>query len=146
MNDMQTASDLTFLALCVWREARGEPRTGKLAVAFSVMNRVRRPAWWGHTVLEVVFKKWQYSSLTDPKDVQLTKWPTSYDQSWIECLDVAKAAMFNTEMNPVPGADSYYDLSIPPPRWADPAKFVAQLGRIRFYNLDNDVEKENGPV
>jgi N-acetylmuramoyl-L-alanine amidase len=138
--DPRAASDLTFLALTVWREARAEVREGKLAVACSVLNRVERPTWWGHTLLEVVTKKWQYSSMTDPNDPQRTKWPTSYDRAWLECLEVAAAALGRYEPNPAPGADSYFAVSIPAPKWATPATFVRQIGAHRFYNLDRDVE------
>jgi N-acetylmuramoyl-L-alanine amidase len=139
--DPRAASDLTFLALVVWREARAEPRAGKVAVGYSILNRVERPAWWGRTLLEVVTKKWQYSSMTDPGDVQLTKWPTSYDATWLECLAAASEVLARIAPNPAPGADSYYAVSIAAPKWATADTLVAQVGNHRFHNLDRDVEK-----
>ena len=138
----QEAAEKVFLALVVWREARGESYEGKAAVASSIMNRVTRPSWWGHDVLSVVFKKWQYSSMTDPKDKQLAIWPQKFALDWIECLQVASNAVDGILKNPVPGADGYYDISIPPPKWATPETFVKQIGKLRFYNLDHDIEKE----
>ena len=139
--DPRAASDLTFLALVLWREARAEPHDGKAAVAYSILNRVERPSWWGRTLLEVVTKKWQYSSMTDPHDVQLTRWPTSYDPVWLECLEVATGVLSRILPNPAPGADSYYAVTMPAaPNWATPATFVAQVGHHRFHNLDHDVE------
>lgn len=137
----RAASDLTFLALVVWREARAEPYLGKLAVAYSILNRVARPSWWGRTLLEVVTKKWQYSSMTDPNDRQLTTWPTSYDSVWTECLTAAQHALEASEPNPAIGADSYYAVSIKAPNWATAETFVVQIGAHRFYNLDRDVEQ-----
>jgi spore germination cell wall hydrolase CwlJ-like protein len=142
MNELRLASDIVMLGLVDWREARGESFTCKVAVAHSIMNRVHRPSWWGKTLLEVLFKKWQYSSVTDPKDPQLVKWPTQYDEAWLECLEASKGVLLNHLENPAPGADSYYDISIDPPKWADPAKFVVQIDRIRFYNLDSDYQEE----
>lgn len=137
--DLQKASEVVFLALAVWREARGEPLEARQAVAEAIMNRVKRPSWWGKDVMSVVFKKWQFSSLTDPNDPQLTTWPYSA-AAWRECLQIAEMAV-DDELPPyAPGADSYYDISIPPPKWATPETFVVQLGRIRFHNLDGDVE------
>ena len=134
----------------LWREARGESYEGKAAVASSIMNRVARPSWWGHDLLSVIFKKWQYSSMTDPKDKQLTTWPQKYAVDWIECLQAASNAVdgiagalvaaTRASENPVPGADGYYDISIPPPKWATPETFVKQIGKLRFYNLDRDFE------
>lgn len=130
-----------FLALCIWREARGESIECQCAVAFSIMNRVDRPSWWGNDVMSVIFKKWQYSSMTAPKDIQLTTWPSMEDSVWPQCYDVAQGVLLKTKVNPVPGADSYFDISIPNPKWATDDKFVKQIGRIKFYNLDMDIEK-----
>ncbi len=137
--DLKASVDVTFLALVLWREARGEPHDCKIAVASSIMNRVMRPSWWGRTLLEVVTKKWQYSSMTDPKDAQLTTWPR-YDATFIECMEVARDVLMGRVASLTPGADSYYDVSIAAPHWATPGTFVGQVGRIRFYNLDRDVE------
>lgn len=139
-NDNQQSAELTFLALCLWREARGEQEAGQLGVAMAIMNRVERPSWWGHSLLEVLFKKWQFSSLTDPNDRQLTTWPLPSYPSWGRCLEVARRVLSGNEPNPVPGADSYHDISIKAPKWTATARFVGQLGRLRFYDVDYDYE------
>ena len=137
---MNRHADIAFLALTIWREARGESPDAKLAVAWCIKNRVNRPSWWGSDILSVVFKKWQFSSLTDPKDPQLTTWPQSNDKSWIESLDVAEKALTWATGHPAPGADSYYDISIATPKWANDRNFVKQIGKLRFYNVDMDTE------
>jgi N-acetylmuramoyl-L-alanine amidase len=139
--------EIVLMALTLWREARGESFTAKVAVAFSIKNRVDHPAWWGDDVISVLIKKWQYSSLTDPHDTQLTKWPTSKDPVFEECLNIAMGVMSGTYSNPVPGADSYYDDSLQGearPKWAkeNPDRFVGKYGRLNFYNLDRDVDHE----
>jgi spore germination cell wall hydrolase CwlJ-like protein len=139
--DLSACAAVVFLALVVWRESRGEAHIGKVAVACSILNRVARPSWWGNTVLSVVTKKWQYSSMTDPRDRQLTTYPTDADPTWMECMQVARDTIAGTVTNPVPTADSYYDISISPPNWATPETFVAAVGRLRFHNLDRDIEK-----
>ncbi len=140
----QRAVDISFIAFTVYREARAEPYVGKLAVAYSILNRVSRPSWWGNTVLAVIFKRLQYSSVSDPRDPQLEVTPAAGSPLWLECLRAAEAAYDRTEANPVPGADSYYATYIPAPKWADPARFVAQIGGHRFYNLDHDHERTVG--
>ena len=143
MTDAQKCADLAFLALTVWREARGESSVAKLAVAYSILDRVTHPTWWGRDVQSVVFKRWQYSSLTAPNDPQLVTWPLdSSDLAWIDCLLQATAALANTSPNPAPMADSYFDESIAPPAWAQPKMFVRQIGRLKFYNLNRDHEAE----
>jgi len=137
--DLHKYSEITFIALVIWREARGEPWQGKIGVGFSIMNRVRNPKWWGKSVMEVVFKKWQYSSMTDPNDRQLTIWPKD-DSVWQECLKAAYDVYNFISDNPVKGADSYHDISIPSPKWATKDMFVCQIGRLKFYNVDKDFE------
>ncbi len=142
MEQMTTAwqdqADKTFLALCLWREARGETAAVQAGVVHVILNRVKRPSWWGRDLMSVIFKRWQFSSLTDPKDRQLTTWPTAVDKSWQQCLQIAHAASAGTLFNPVAGADHYYDISIPAPPWAETGRFVSQIGRIRFYDLVKD--------
>ena len=137
--ELQKINDIFYLALVIWREARGEGRECMTAVAQSIMNRVKNPKWWGTNVTSVCTKKWQYSSMTDPNDKQLTTWP-GLDPWWTMALEVAQKVYEGQIDNIVPGADSYYDISIPPPKWADQTKFVKQVGRIKFYNLDDDHE------
>lgn len=138
---LKFAQDVVFLALVTWREARGEPHLGKIAVAQSVLNRVRRPSWWGNSVLAVITKKWQYSSMTDPHDLQLDTWPREDDVRWHECMSIARGCLDGSLDNPAPGADSYFADTIAPPRWADPKKFVVKIGHHAFYNLDSDYER-----
>ncbi len=141
INALKQEADLVFLALTVWREARGQSEECQAGVAYSILNRVKRPSWWGNDICSVVFKRLQYSSLTYPRDPQLTTWPSkSDDPAWIQCLQVANEAICGVSDNPVPGADSYHDISIPAPKWANPKMFVKQIGRIRFFNVDRDHE------
>lgn len=134
--------DLGLLALVIWREARGEPPEGKLAVAHVVMERTRRPnyrdskgyTWGDGTVLSALFSPWQFSSVTDPKDPQLTRWPKD-DLVWDDCVSAATWALLGMKPHPMPGADSYHDVSIPEPKaWEQEKTFVGQIGRLKFYH------------
>src|SRR5574337_272162 len=127
-----------MLALTAWREASGEPALTRIAVMYSVLNRVQRPSWWGKSVLEVVAKKWQYSSLTAPRDPNLIRWPLPEDSVWWPTFGIAYDIMDGLVVNPVLGADSYHDTSIPIPPWAAGSRFVDQIGRLRFYDVDRD--------
>ena len=140
--------EVVMLAIVLWREARGEQLDGKIAVASSIMNRVAKPSWWGKNLIDVLTKKWQYSSLTDPKDKQLTTWPSVDDKSFIDCLLIAEGMLEGVLKPTLRGADSYYDDSLQGdarPKWAKdhPMRFVAKVGRLNFYNMDQDVECTN---
>lgn len=135
--------ELSFLALTIWREGRGGGFATMLAIACSIRNRVNRPSWWGKTYGEVLGKKFQYSSIAAPGDPQLILYPKSEsDQNFDEALKIADEVVENTIESTVPGADSYYDISIPAPKWATTETFVGQVGRIRFHNTDADHEAD----
>jgi spore germination cell wall hydrolase CwlJ-like protein len=134
--------DVFFLGLVVWREARGASHEAQVAVASSVMNRVKRPSWWGTDVSSVAGKRWQYSSLAAPGDAQLTLWPLLSDPTWLACLGVAYDVIHSEEPNPLPGADSYYDDSIAPPKWTKGARLCGKIDNLNFYDVDNDWEAE----
>jgi len=131
----QQMNDRVFTALVVWREARGESRDNQIAVAHVIKTRASKPGWWGKDIMGVLFQPWQFSSVTDPKDRQLTTWPKSSDPSWRTACDVACGVLDGTYENPMPLADSYYDISIPAPAWAEKATFIGQNGRLRFYRV-----------
>lgn len=137
-------SDVILLALTVWREASNQPRGTKDAIAFSVLNRVARPSWWGTNLLSVLFKKWQYSSLTAPGDPNLVRWPMETDPSWWDSIEAAIDALENRVSNPFPGADSYFDASLVAagkiPTWATADKYCGRSGAMMFYNIDQDHE------
>ena len=137
--------EVTLLALTLWREARGEPLDAKIAVAHTVKNRITHPGWWGNDWISVLTKKWQYSSLTDPNDKQLTTWPKADDAAFEECLGVAEMVMRGVYNSPLKGIDSYCDDSLTGdliPKWAKehPERFVGKIGRLNFFNLDCDIE------
>ena len=130
------AADRVFLALMIWREARGESDQVRLAVGYTVSERIKSKAgWWGDDVLSVIACKWQYSSFTDPRDKQLTTWPRSTDLAWQKCLTIADMVLSGTVENPASGADSYFDTSISAPNWATPERHVIDIGRLKFYKV-----------
>lgn len=137
VSELQNKANLVFLALVVWREARGETADAKAGVAHVVLSRAARPGWWGSSLTGVMFKKWQFSSMTDPRDTQLTTWPEEFDTSWQSCLAIADGVLSGKIKNPAPGADSYFDISITDPKWVSGARFVKQIGRLKFYDVDH---------
>lgn len=134
------AYQLTLLALVIWREARGSGAQAMTAVGCSIRNRVTRPTWWGKDYISVITKKWQYSSIAAPGDPQLITYPQPGDAAFEQALQIAEWVISGTANNPFPGADSYYDDSIPPPKWATKDTFIGKLGRLNFHNLDRDIE------
>jgi spore germination cell wall hydrolase CwlJ-like protein len=124
---------LFMLALMTWREARSEGFTAMLAVAYIPNTRAEKGGWFGGSLLACIEKPYQFSSMTTPRDPQLTTWPTLTDPSWDDALLAAKSAIAKSQVNPAPEADSYYSTDIAPPSWATPENFVVQIGKLRFF-------------
>jgi len=137
--DSATAEEL-IVALVAYREAAGEPYLGKVAVVWTLKNRKDHPKWWGHDYYSVATARWQYSSMTDPRDSQLTKWPRWDDPVFQRCLEIVRGVIGGVIFHPLPGSDSYYSDYIPSPRWATPDKFVGKISHHSFYNMDGDYE------
>jgi N-acetylmuramoyl-L-alanine amidase len=125
---------LMLLALCVWREARGEVADAKLGVAWSIMNRAKNPGWWGSTLAEVVLKPYQYSSFNH-NDPNATKWPPERDNSWLASCDAAQNAFSAAQADLTGGATHYFDKSLDanPPAWAAEMKHTCDIGNLHFY-------------
>lgn len=133
--DMKTATEHSMLALAIWKEGAGEPFIGKVAIAYSVLERVAHPGWWGRDLIGCLTKPYQFSSFTAPGDGQLIRWPQLSDPSYVEAWDAAIKALDKTASNPAPTSNSYYATSIKPPAWATPETFITQVGRHRFHRV-----------
>lgn len=98
------------------------------------MNRVANASWWGHDIQSVILCKWQYSSFNEG-DPNEEKWPLDDDPSFIDCSNVCDAILSGTDEDLTSGADSYYDISIPAPYWANAATstLTLEVGRFRFF-------------
>lgn len=130
--DTQYSLNMTFLALCVWREARGEIYTAKLAVAYVALTRVAKGGWWGDSLMSVLFKPEQFSSLTHAGDPNLIQWPKPYDPFWEDSVQASVAAISKTVPNPAPEADSYFSGTVEP-YWAAKSTFIASVGAFKFF-------------
>lgn len=128
--------DLILLAICLWREARGEMYETKVAVACTIRNRVNNPRWWGHSWNGVVLLPYQYSSFNHG-DPNATKWPVPTDPAWVDSLAIATGMLDNSIADTTQGATSYFDDSMAqnPPEWAATMTKTMTSGRINFYRL-----------
>lgn len=134
-----TADDLDVLTRTIWGEARGESPEGRIAVGWSVRNRVydgKSKSWWGEGYRGVCTAKWQYSSwnANDPNSAYLLgKKPIP--QKEYDMCKVAALAVLDGVKDPTGGATHYYASSMKtPPAWATKANLTAVIGNHRFFN------------
>lgn len=115
-------------ALCLWREARGEPIEGRRAIWCVLLNRLKNGGW-GNTLLKVVTARWQFSAFNQG-DPNSTIFPSVEDPRWWECLEIV------TEENPIDitsGACFYFNPEICRPQWASRMIMTATIGHHQFY-------------
>jgi cell wall hydrolase len=118
------------LALCVWREARGESARGKELVAQVIENRVTDPRW-PDTYVGVITQPWQFSAF-NANDPNATKFPSEKDPTWPACVQAADAVL--DAAAPLTTANHYHTTAIRP-TWADDSKIVAREQHHIFYAL-----------
>jgi N-acetylmuramoyl-L-alanine amidase len=126
-----------MLALTLWREARNQSHDARVAVAWSVMNRVALQGYMGRSIQQVLAHPWAYTSMTGPGDPNLIQWPwDDSDPVWQDCLAAAQEAMAGGT-SPVGNATHYYDRSIPPPKWtqAPGSQYVTDVGAFHFWKV-----------
>jgi N-acetylmuramoyl-L-alanine amidase len=126
------AIDTTLLALCMWREARGEGRAGMEAVGCALRNRVNRDK---SSYYAEATKRLQFSSITAPGDPELGLWPSVSDAQWQIALVLAGDMGSNVIEDVTQGATLYYADSIPFPRTWDRSKVreTVKIGRHIFF-------------
>jgi spore germination cell wall hydrolase CwlJ-like protein len=145
---MDFRDELYFLFLTVKMEAGGEPYEGQLAVAYSVMNRVKASK---SSVIDAVLRSHQFScwNTDSPTRMNLDTIP---DDVMKNCYKAAAAAYFGLVEDPSKGATHYLNEEETRkmrggtlPGWAcknnipspviDESKVTARIGRHTFLKL-----------
>jgi len=122
------------LARTLWGEARGEGEAGMQAVAAVIVNRARRPGWWGRGISAVCLQPWQFSCWNegDPNRAALSQVDAD-DPAFRSALRIARLALAGVLPDPTMGATHYHALGMQP-RWAAGHAPAATIGRHVFYN------------
>ena len=125
--------EIDALARTVFGEARGEPVEGQIAVAHVVRNRQadsRYPA----SVAGVVKQPWQFSTWNENDHNRAVIERADEDTpGFLLAVEVAARVLRGDVADPTHGATHYHADWIAPPRWADPSKVTARIGRHVFY-------------
>lgn len=124
------AYEKILLALCVWREARGEQIAAQRGVAWTILNRASKPGWWGKDIVSVILAPFQFSSF-NPHDANSGRFPQSTDPVFREIVLLAA----DPGEDPTEGATSYYDKSLDsnPPGWAAGMLKTVDIGSFHFF-------------
>jgi N-acetylmuramoyl-L-alanine amidase len=110
-------NDLHSMALCVWKEARGEGQLGMQAVAHVIKNRVGA-AGFPHTLHDVIFQKNAFTSMSVPSDPEYSLQPPATDPQWIFCVArLCPAVLAGTDADPTNNAKYYANLRTATSSW-----------------------------
>lgn len=135
MTPIEQAYDWFILALCVWREARGQSPEAWAAVAWTVRNRASKPGWWGGpSIASVVLKPLQFSSF-NPGDPNAVKLPAPNDAIFSQIMITCQDVISGKTPDQSAGATHYYDKSMDsnPPSWAQAMTPTVVIGALRFF-------------
>lgn len=120
-------SNLVWLSICIYFEARGEVEEGKIAVAHVIMNRAERREL---SVEEVVKQPYQFSWYNDGERPHIKNY-----EAFIECTQAAfKCLDERLSGETLRGIDHYHAswMSVYP-FWSHEYTVVARIGKHIFY-------------
>jgi N-acetylmuramoyl-L-alanine amidase len=113
-------NDLQSLALCIWKEARGDGMEGMRAVAHVVANRVVE--WYGSgegSVHNAVYAKNQFTSMSVPSDAQFNLEPEDGNVLYRGALAICGTVLDGTDDDLTNGALYYANLQNASSDWFD---------------------------
>lgn len=115
-----SSNDVNLLARCIYGEARGEPYTGKVAVAAVILNRTKHSSF-PNTISGVIY---QPGAFTAVDDGQINLGTND------ECLRAAQDAM--NGWDPTYGCIYYYNPKTATNQWIRGRKVVTTIGKHVF--------------
>lgn len=136
--------DLQSMALCVWKEARGQFTSGMQAVAHVIKNRVGT-AGFAKTIHDVIYGKNQFTSMSVPTDPEFNLIPPPGDAQFAYCLSLCPQVLGGNDADPTFGAHYYENAATATSGWfarviagpdgggTDGHSLTAVIGKQRFY-------------
>lgn len=108
-DEMMDVVNIIIATLTVAMEAGGEPRKGKLAVAWVLQNRVKA----GRSMTDVIFDPWDFSCWNTDSPTRANIDKLALDSDLVaECMSAVLAATHNLEPDPTNGAYFYMNKEV----------------------------------
>lgn len=118
-------ASVTCLAKVVHHEAGNQPRSGQVAVAQTLINRMNAGSRFGNSICEVANQKGQY--------FKTASYRPRKDERWDEAVDVARDTLNGEEAQVVPGAMFFRASYSPQNTFFRSLERVAAVGDHVFY-------------
>jgi cell wall hydrolase len=140
MSDIAIPAYFWTMAQTVCGEARNQDFLTQIGVASVIVNRTKKPGWWGTNLQEVCLKPLQFScwNHNDPNRDVILKLGLSdkvFRTAYAACMVALNGIILpgKAESDPTGGATHYHDTSIPKPAAFAGLTRTVQLGQIIFY-------------
>lgn len=140
MFDPSAAPEDDVLARTIVGEARNQGDIGMQAVACVVLNRTKRPGWWGNDIKTVCLHPGQFSCWNhgDPNRAIIENLSPAYT-IYNEALDIARKVISGDLPDITNGALNYKVVRTPA-KWAEGHSPCAVIKQHEFYNdIDNGI-------
>lgn len=133
---MKLVPDEALAAVAIDSEAEGEPYPAKVAVAEVILRRMEQKFFSDGTLAGTLWRKSQFSAFSlmsegDRRNLIRAFKSDTDTPAVMDCLKAWAAAKAGSEN--APGALLFHGPMATPPLWANPEKFVVQLGKLRFF-------------
>jgi N-acetylmuramoyl-L-alanine amidase len=103
-------ADVHSLALCAWKEARGEGCSGMRAVMHVIVNRVNSSGF-ARNVHDVIYGKNQFTSMSVASDPEFNLQPADDDHLFISAVKMAVPILQGQDFDITNGACWYANLA-----------------------------------
>lgn len=138
--DFADDTEEMLLARTLYGEVGGESKEAKIAVAWTIRNRVEdSQKRWGQTYHEVILLPSQYDALWNNLTYDKVRNPLISDfqekQAWEESFQIASEILKGKIKDSTNGANHFYSTTIAKPNWAKEENLTVQIGETRFYKL-----------
>ncbi|MBI5619867.1 cell wall hydrolase [Candidatus Gottesmanbacteria bacterium] len=141
--DFADDTDEILLARLIFGEAEGVSIEAKIAVGWTVKNRVlaQRKTEWGLDYHEIILKPNQYEAFSREDRLEKMRDPLKKDnesvkKAWRDSYDSAEKTIKGLIPDPTKGATNYYSTPIDHvPPWATEERKTLEVNNLHFYKL-----------
>lgn len=131
---MRLEDEIHWIALTVLQEAANQSFSGKLAVAFVIVNRAKKNKI---SCIDTVLQSYQFSCWNSDSPTKKMIANAENNSAWFECHQAASAAFYDLLKDPSNGATHYLNPRRVPkfPAWYSKEKIVAVIDDHEFLKL-----------
>jgi len=125
-------ADMDIFARTIWGEARGEPELGQIAVAWVIVNRLRRTH--DKTLRDICQARFQFSCWNAGDANRARLEAVGFESRAFRTAFITALSVWGGEAgDPTDGARHYHNHTVEP-AWARGHKPTAIIGNHLFYN------------